>query len=96
MCLAETTLTFEPDRSLMRAWRESTKRLTEATVQKPPLPEHGQKLYVDNSLPGFEGRVSQGGSKSFVLSVGAGRRLAGAGEGAGAHAAGAASTRDRR
>ena len=39
-------------------------RLTDMAVQKLPLPERGQKLYADNSLPGFGVGVLQGGSKS--------------------------------
>jgi integrase len=49
-------------------------RLTDLTVQKLPAPERGQKLYTDDTLPGFGIRVSQGGSRSFVVILGAERR----------------------
>jgi hypothetical protein len=49
--------------------------LSDASVRalKPPL--KGQKLYRDASLKGFGCRVSQGGSKSFVLVQGKECRL---------------------
>ena len=49
--------------------------LTDATVRSLLAPEKGQKLYADDSLPGFFCRVSQGGTKSFVLVHGADRRF---------------------
>jgi Arm DNA-binding domain len=49
-------------------------RFTDMTVQKLPSPERGQKLYSDDSLPGFAVRVSQGGGKSFLVVVGRERR----------------------
>jgi hypothetical protein len=48
-------------------------RITDMTVQKLPVPERGQKFYTDDTLSGFGVRVSQGGSRSFVLIVGAER-----------------------
>jgi len=50
-------------------------RLEDAAVRalKPPL--KGQKLYRDTSVPGMYVRVSQGGSKSFVLVRGAERQF---------------------
>jgi hypothetical protein len=44
------------------------------TVQKIPKPQSGQKLYGDDTLPGFGVRVSFGGSKTFVLTVGTERQ----------------------
>lgn len=41
--------------------------LTDATVRSLKPPKKGQKLYRDPGLPGFGCRVSQGGTKSFVL-----------------------------
>ena len=50
-------------------------KLTDMTLQKLPIPEKGQKLHSDNSLPGFAVRVSQGGTKTFMAIVGKERRL---------------------
>ncbi|MEX1234374.1 MAG: integrase family protein [Roseovarius sp.] len=47
-------------------------RLTDLSIQKLPIPAKGQKTYWEN---GFGVRVSQGGSKSFVLMSGKERRL---------------------
>jgi len=44
-------------------------KLTDQSVRSLPVPERGQKLYSD-ALAGFAVRVSQGGSKTFVLTVG--------------------------
>jgi len=33
-------------------------KLTDMTLQKLPIPEKGQKLHSDDSLPGFAVRVS--------------------------------------
>lgn len=49
-------------------------RLTDITIQKLLPPDRGQKLHPDDTLPGFGVRVSQGGSKSFVLTVGPDRQ----------------------
>lgn len=49
-------------------------RLNDMTVQKIPKPQSGQKLYGDDTLPGFGVRVSFGGSKTFVLTVGTERQ----------------------
>jgi len=49
-------------------------RLTDMTVQKLIVPDRGQKFYPDDTLRGFGVRVSQGGSKTFVVLVGAERR----------------------
>ena len=45
-------------------------KLTDMTVQKLPAPENGAKLYADDSLRNFALKVTQGGAKSFVLTVG--------------------------
>lgn len=42
-------------------------RLTDITLRSLPLPEKGQKTYPDDILPGFGVRVSQGGTKTFVV-----------------------------
>lgn len=42
-------------------------RLTDITVRELKAPERGQKFYADDTLAGFGLRVSQGGTKSFVL-----------------------------
>lgn len=49
-------------------------RLTDIGIRSLAIPEKGQKTYVDDALPGFGVRVSQGGSKSFVVTYGAGRQ----------------------
>lgn len=48
--------------------------LTDRSVATLKPPKRGQKLYADTALPGFGVRVSQGGSKTFVLTVGIERR----------------------
>jgi integrase len=50
-------------------------RLTDLTVRALRLPTKGQKTYWDDTLPSFGCRVSQGGTKSFVVQHGADRRL---------------------
>src|SRR5688572_29679668 len=50
-------------------------RFSDMTVQKLPPPEKGQKLYADDTLPGFAIRVSQGGTKSFLAIVGKERKF---------------------
>lgn len=50
-------------------------RLSDAAIRALPLPEKGQKTYWDDTLKGFGCRVSQGGSRSFVLQHGADRQL---------------------
>lgn len=42
-------------------------RLTDMTVRTLPLPERGQHTYFDESLAGFGVRLSQGGTRSFIL-----------------------------
>jgi hypothetical protein len=50
-------------------------RLTDISVRALPAPAHGQKTHWDDTLPNFGCRVSQGGTKSFVVQHGADRRL---------------------
>src|SRR5216684_2117629 len=47
-------------------------RLTDRTIAALPSPEHGQKLYSDDAIPGFGVRV--GKSRTFVLTLGTERR----------------------
>src|SRR5206468_2026732 len=49
-------------------------RLSDLTVAKLPAPDAGQKHYPDDILAGFGVRVSQGGTKTFVLVVGRDRQ----------------------
>lgn len=42
-------------------------RLTDIAVRALKAPDQGQKVYADDSLPGFGVRVSQGGTKTFVV-----------------------------
>jgi hypothetical protein len=45
-------------------------KLTDRTLQKPPTPERGSKLFSDDSLPSFGVKITQGGAKSFILTIG--------------------------
>jgi hypothetical protein len=49
--------------------------LTDLSIRSLKSPEHGQKTYHDDTLPGFGVRVSQGGTKSFVLMYGRQRQM---------------------
>ena len=49
-------------------------RLTDIAIRNLPAPAKGQTTHYDDSLPGFGVRVSQGGSKSFILIHGATRQ----------------------
>lgn len=49
-------------------------RLTDLMLTKLPAPETGAKVYADDTLEGFGVRVSQGGTRAFVLTYGADRR----------------------
>ncbi|MGV6805894.1 MAG: tyrosine-type recombinase/integrase [Ruegeria sp.] len=42
-------------------------KLSDATVRNLPLPEKGQVTHWDAALPGFGVRVSQGGTKTFIV-----------------------------
>lgn len=48
--------------------------LTDRTIAALPPPASGQQFHADRSIPGFGIRVSQGGAKAFVLTLGAERR----------------------
>lgn len=50
-------------------------RLTDLSIRKLSPPSGGQKTYFDDLLPGFGIRVSQGGTKSFVVMHGPRRSL---------------------
>jgi integrase len=50
-------------------------RLTDISVRALPLPGKGQKTHWDDTLQNFGCRVSQGGTKSFVVQHGLDRRL---------------------
>ncbi|MFY0610702.1 MAG: site-specific integrase [Hyphomicrobiaceae bacterium] len=50
-------------------------RLTDLLIRKLRAPEKGQKTYFDETNRGFGVRVSQGGSKSFVVMFGRRRQL---------------------
>jgi integrase len=52
-----------------------TMRLTDIALRQLPIPQKGQKTYYDDILPNFGCRVSQGGTKSFVVQHGADRQL---------------------
>ena len=53
---------------------EPEMRLSDRGIAALVPPERGQKLYSDDTLRGFGIRVSQGGTKTFVLTIGAKRR----------------------
>lgn len=50
-------------------------RLTDTSVRSLASPPKGQKIYFDDGFPNFGCRVSQGGSKSFVVQHGPNRHL---------------------
>ena len=45
-------------------------KFTDISIRNLPIPEKGLKLYADDAIPGFGVRVSQGGTKSFILTYG--------------------------
>src|SRR5207253_3607238 len=45
------------------------------TVRSLKVPERGQKTYFDDTFPNFGCRISQGGTRSFVVQHGANRQL---------------------
>lgn len=50
-------------------------RLTDLQIKRLKPPASGQKAVFDDAMPGFGLRVSQGGSKSFIVMYGPKRRL---------------------
>jgi integrase len=50
-------------------------RLTDLTVRALPLPQKGQRTHWDDTLQNFGCRVSQGGTRSFVVQHGIDRRM---------------------
>ena len=52
-------------------------RLTDIAVKAFPVPPKGQRDYWDTSIPSFGIRVSQGGSKTWILMQGGSRRSLG-------------------
>jgi integrase len=50
-------------------------RLTDISVRSLNAPEKGQRIYFDDGFPSFGCRVSQGGTKSFVIQHGPNRQL---------------------
>lgn len=50
-------------------------RLTDLQIKRMQPPEQGQRTVFDEALPGFGVRISQGGSKSFIVMYGKKRRL---------------------
>lgn len=50
-------------------------RLTDVSIRALALPPKGQRTYFDDALSNFGCRVSQGGTKSFVVQLGADRQL---------------------
>src|SRR5258708_15628150 len=54
----------------------SLMQLTDISIRNLKAPEKGQTTYSDDGLPGFGVRVSQGGTKTFVLVYGRARRRA--------------------
>jgi integrase len=49
--------------------------LTDISVRALPVPSKGQKTYFDDALPSFGCRISQGGTRAFVVQSGADRQL---------------------
>ena len=48
-------------------------KLTDLGIRGLQPPERGAQIYYDDAVPGFGVRVSEGGTKSFVLTHGARR-----------------------
>jgi len=45
-------------------------RLTDLKIRSLPAPTRGQTTYLDDAIRGFGIRVSQGGTKTFVVTYG--------------------------
>lgn len=45
-------------------------RLTDISIRALKTPESGAVIHYDDTLPGFGVRVSEGGTKSFILTHG--------------------------
>jgi hypothetical protein len=52
-------------------------RFTDVAIRGFKAPDKGQRDYWDDGIPGFGVRVSQGGTKSFVLILNGNRRTLG-------------------
>ncbi len=50
-------------------------KLTDVSIRTLKLPQKGQRTYFDEVLPNFGCRVSQGGTRSFVVQLGVDRQL---------------------
>jgi integrase len=50
-------------------------RLSDISIRALKPPEKGQRTYLDDSIPGFGVRISQGGTRTFTLMYGAKRSL---------------------
>jgi integrase len=50
-------------------------RLTDLTVRNLPVPTSGQKVHYDDTLSNFGCRLSQGGTRTFIVRLGADRQL---------------------
>jgi integrase len=50
-------------------------RLTDITVRNLPVPPSGQKVHYDDVLRNFGCRLSQGGTRTFIVRLGADRQL---------------------
>ena len=52
-------------------------KLTDIAVRALPVPEKGQRDFWDDTIPSFGIRVSQGGSRTWVLMQGGSRKSPG-------------------
>jgi integrase len=50
-------------------------RLTDISIRQLPAPEKGQRIYFDDTLRSFGCRISQGGTRTFVVQHGFDRQL---------------------
>src|SRR5205823_128780 len=50
--------------------RQSLMRLTDIAIRALQAPEKGQRTYFDDTLPSFGVRVSQGGTRTFIVMYG--------------------------